>query len=387
MTQELTTQDLPTTQNLDQYMTAGELTKQARLIQDILEKVMVGPTADNPQGVHYGIVPGTKKPTLLQPGAEKICATFRLAPKYAVEDLSEPHNNFYRYRVICSLYTIRDGLFVGSACGESCSAEEKYQWEKAVCQEEWDQADPTRRRVKFKNKYQSEEIEQIQQVQRNAADLSNTILKISCKRAYVSATRSATAASDLLDVDLEDEAVADLAREQQGEQEAPKKPKAKASAAPLIPYGKHKLDPQGNPQRIDSPDVPLDYLQWMADKTAATLKEIEADPKHKRKNFKQQDQALLIALDAEILRRKTADSAAPATPGEGQTGKPIEGAGKPISDTSWAEYILMWENDWFDLYAVTKESFAINSGHELPAGKRAEFYDRMNNAINAASQK
>src|SRR3990170_2247349 len=139
MTTELATHELPATVNLDQPMTAGDLTRQALLIQEILEKVMVGPTPDNPQGVHYGIVPGTKKPTLLQPGAEKICATFRLAPKYAVEDLSEPHNNFYRYRVTCSLYTIRDGLFVGAACGEATSAEEKYQWEKAICLEEWEQ--------------------------------------------------------------------------------------------------------------------------------------------------------------------------------------------------------------------------------------------------------
>ncbi|MGH8103790.1 MAG: hypothetical protein ACREJQ_04630, partial [bacterium] len=73
MPQALVTQDLPSMTNLDYPMTVGELTKQALLIQKILDEVMVGPTPENPHGVHYGIVPGTKKPTLLQPGAEKIC--------------------------------------------------------------------------------------------------------------------------------------------------------------------------------------------------------------------------------------------------------------------------------------------------------------------------
>ncbi len=142
MTQELTTQDLPSTQNLDRPMSAGELTRQALLIQEILEKVMV-------EGVHYGIIPGTgNKKTLFQPGAEKICSTFRLAPKARVEDLSEPHNNLYRFRVAVGLYTIHSGLFVGEAVGSASSLEEKYQWEKAVCDEHWEATDPSRRRIK-----------------------------------------------------------------------------------------------------------------------------------------------------------------------------------------------------------------------------------------------
>jgi hypothetical protein len=84
MTQELT-QDLPITVDVDRPMTTGELSKQAHLIAAILDQVMV-------KDVHYGVIPGTQKPTLYQAGAEKICATFRLAPRDDVEDLSEPHN-------------------------------------------------------------------------------------------------------------------------------------------------------------------------------------------------------------------------------------------------------------------------------------------------------
>lgn len=385
---DVITQQLPVTQNLDHYMTAGDLTKQALLIQEILEKVMVGPTPDNPQGVHYGIVPGTKKPTLLQPGAEKICATFHLAPKYQVEDLSEPHNNFYRYRVACSLHTIRDGLFVGSACGESSSAEEKYQWEKAVCQEEYDQTDPTRRRIKFKKKYQSEEIEQIQQVQRNAADLSNTVLKIACKRAYVSATRSATAASDLLEVDLEEPAVADLVRQEQGEQATPTaKPKAKAKPAPSFHYGKFK------DRAITDEIIPLDYLEYMSNQIAATIQEINADPKHKRAKFKAQDTLFLAALDAEIAHRKAmqaeSDTKAPqnasqmpsqaaeVSPGEAQASKPIDSTRKPFSDSSWADFIIYCEEEAAAHYVAVKVQYKVASGHEVTGEKRFGFYDAV----------
>jgi len=375
MTQELTTQELPITQNIDHPMTAGELTKQALLVQDILEKVMV-------EDVHYGIIPGTgNKKTLYQPGAEKICSTFHLAPKYAVEDLSEPHNNFYRYRVICSLYTIRDGMFVGSACGEASTAEEKYTWQRAICQEQFDDADPGRRRKKF-----NDDGTFIQQVQRNAADLANTILKMSCKRAFVSATRGATAASDLLEVDLDEEAVAALAKEQRGEQEQPAaKPKAKAKPAPAFSYGKFKG------KLITDTEIPLDYLQFMADSAAKSID----DPA--KAKFKAQNQLFVAALDAEIASRKKTpetsakpgDSAAGTAEGDTQATSASNPAQDrvPFSEQAWAEFIRMWEDEWFDLYAITKESFKVTSGHDIPKDQRFAFYDRMNDAIAKATTK
>ena len=217
MTAELEHRDLPVAVNVDRPMTVQEIKAQQLIIQRVLDEVMV-------DGIHYGVIPGTEKPTLYQAGAEKICATFRLAPRYDVEDLSEPHNNFYRFRVKCSIHTIRDSYFVGSAVGEASSAEEKYAWERALNEAHYEATDPSRRRIKFKRKFRSDDVEMIHQVQRNAADLANTVLKMAAKRALISATRSATAASDLLDVDLEEEAVADIART---EREAEPKPKAK----------------------------------------------------------------------------------------------------------------------------------------------------------------
>src|SRR5262245_20118829 len=122
--------DLPVTQNLDRPMTVQEQTNLSITIHRILTEVMV-------KEAHYGALPGTDQPTLLQPGAEKICTASRLAPKPRVEDLSEPDNNRYRYRVHVALYTIATNLFVGEAVGECSTDEEKYQWREALSEDEW----------------------------------------------------------------------------------------------------------------------------------------------------------------------------------------------------------------------------------------------------------
>ena len=387
MTQDLQTTDLPAISDLDRPMSSGDLTRQALLIQEILDKVMV-------VDIHYGVIPGTgNKKTLYQSGAEKLCSTFHLAPKYAVEDLSEPHNNFYRYRVACSLYTIRDGNFVGSACGEATSAEEKYQWERAVCQEHWDATDPSRRRVKYKK--EGDGFSTINQVQRNAADLSNTVLKIACKRALISATRGATAASDMLEVDLDEEAVADLAKEQRADQPQAK-PKAKEQPAPTIPYGKWKVDENGQPRKITDLAIPTEYLQWMADKTAAQLQ----DPA--REKFRASDTLFVAALDGEIAKRKASQpkpaeepSKTPQNPSQAgpsdvktptQGDKPSQGeepARKPFTEKGWAEFVLYAEEEAPAEYADVKKTFKVASGHDLPKEKRITFFDMLNGLVEA----
>ena len=360
MTQELAVQDLPIATNLEQHMTAGDLTKQAQLIYEILTKVMIGPTPEHPEGIHYGIVPGTKKPTLLQPGAEKICATFKLAPKYNVEDLSEPHNNFYRYRVTCLLYTIRDGLFVGSAIGEASSAEEKFAWQRAICPEQWENEESSRRRLKYFPKGNG--FETVQQVQRNAADIANTVLKIGCKRSFISATRGATAASDLLDVDMDEPAVADMARQEQGEQAPAPKPKAKAAPAPSFAYGKHKG------QKITDPAIELNYLEFMAASYALSLD----DPA--KAKFKDQNRLFLAALDAEVASRQGKPG-----PSEAQTEKPAET--KPaMQDAPWDEFIALAAKDYALELDATVQEFKSEPIHLNPVDRWA-FFERVNTLV------
>src|SRR5688572_15251827 len=51
-------------------------------VRRIQLELLVGPTPDAPEGEDYGVIPGTKKPTLLKPGAEKICNVYGLVPSF-----------------------------------------------------------------------------------------------------------------------------------------------------------------------------------------------------------------------------------------------------------------------------------------------------------------
>src|ERR1043166_7373613 len=59
-------------------LSAQEIKAQVQLIQEVMQAVMQ-------EGFHYGTLPGTDRPSLLKPGAEKLTHTFRLAPLLNVE--------------------------------------------------------------------------------------------------------------------------------------------------------------------------------------------------------------------------------------------------------------------------------------------------------------
>jgi hypothetical protein len=79
------------------------------------------------EDVHYGVIPGTQKPTLLKPGAEKLLLTFRLAPQYEVLS-SHEENGFLAYTVRCTLTHITSGNVIASGIGTCNSRENKYRW-------------------------------------------------------------------------------------------------------------------------------------------------------------------------------------------------------------------------------------------------------------------
>ncbi len=173
-------------------LTAADVRAQVNLMQDVMAEVMR-------DGTHYGTIPGTKSKSLYKAGAEKLMATFRLAAKPEVEDLSA-HGEI-AYRVTVNLLSA-NGSFIGAGIGECSSAEDKYSWRAAICDEEFDATPENRRRLKF-SKYQGK-VEKKKQVRTNPADVANTILKMAKKRAQVDAVITATAASDIFTQDIED---------------------------------------------------------------------------------------------------------------------------------------------------------------------------------------
>jgi len=175
-------------------LTAVQVKAQVQLIQEVMAAVMV-------PKVHYGVIPGTQKPTLYKPGSEKILSTFRIAayPK-EIEDLSGPDE--IRYRVKVHGLSMDDGRLIGVGIGECSSSETKYKWRKPVCDEEFDETPEDRKRKVWK-KY-NQQTSQQKQVRMDPSDVANTILKMAKKRAQIDLTLTATGASDVFDQDLED---------------------------------------------------------------------------------------------------------------------------------------------------------------------------------------
>lgn len=126
--------------------------------------------------VDFGIIPGTKKPTLLKPGAEKLCQLFSLRPKLelisSTQDWTGQQHGLdfplfsFHYRVsLC-----RHGELLAEGEGVCSSAEYKYR----------------------------------KQGQQGIFNSQNTICKMAQKRALVAAVLVACGASEFFTQDMED---------------------------------------------------------------------------------------------------------------------------------------------------------------------------------------
>jgi len=197
-------------------LTPEQIIKQVQKIQTMLKEVMI-------KDQHFGIIPGCgNKPSLLKPGAEKLCMLFRLAPQYEViqTDLPGDHRE---YKVITRLYHIPTGNFVGAGVGCCSTKESKYRYRNAsrvcpVCGGEYIIqgkkeygggwlcfAKKGGCGAKFNDGDPVIEKQVVGQIENeDPADLYNTCFKMAKKRSHVDATLTATAASDIFAQDLED---------------------------------------------------------------------------------------------------------------------------------------------------------------------------------------
>ncbi len=189
-------------------MAVEDVTDQVALIQRVMQAAMK-------EGEHYGTIPGTQKPTLLKPGAEKLCLTFRFDPEYEVESARE--KDFIAHTVRCTLSYIPTGQRVASGFGACNSREEKYKWrtvatDEPVPKDYWAARTngdiETMREILGADGSTKKKDGQWFIARRmqndNPWELDNTILKMACKRALVAAVLNATAASDIFTQDLED---------------------------------------------------------------------------------------------------------------------------------------------------------------------------------------
>ena len=184
----------PQDQRLQLPQTAGDVKAHIQLIQQVMAESMI-------RDVHYGIIPGTQRPTLYKAGANLLLTTFRISVLPDVHDLSTADE--IRYRVHAQGVHIGSGHVIGIGIGECSTTEEKYRWRDAVCQEEFDQTPENRRRTKFARGQNRSHYTRIQ-VRTVPADLANTVLKMAKKRAETDLCLTALACSDVFAQDLED---------------------------------------------------------------------------------------------------------------------------------------------------------------------------------------
>ena len=207
--------------SLPMELTVEEVVAQIQKIQLVMEKAMI---RDDPaKGIvgHYGVIPGTNKPTLLKPGAEKLCLLFRLAPEY--ESVERYDGDHLTIKSKCTLYHIVTGLRLGSGEGSCSTKESKYAYRKGarVCPECGKEAIIKGKAefgggwLCFKKKdgcgmkwpdgateIESQNADRV--ANEDLADQYNTVLKMSNKRSLVAAVLNVTAASDIFTQDLED---------------------------------------------------------------------------------------------------------------------------------------------------------------------------------------
>lgn len=144
----------------------------------------------------YGIIPGTAKPTLLKPGAEKICMLFGLTPKYEfLQNVEDYNNNFFSYSFKCSLS--KNENVVAEGVGSCNSKEKRYRYLLVNNINSNYSGESEKVQDKYGNvKYRIENIEIFNYV--------NTILKMAKKRAFVDAILQVASLSEMFTQDLED---------------------------------------------------------------------------------------------------------------------------------------------------------------------------------------
>lgn len=190
----------------------------------------------------FGIIPGTNnKPTLLKPGAEKLCALFGLSADFEEHKSVEDWDRGLFYYAFKAKLLDRHGRVVGSGIGSCNSREKKYRWRNAerVCPE---CKQPSIRRSSFppKNNPRGEPgwychskaggcgrsfapddqrilSQQGGKVENTETfDLVNTIQKLAQKRALIAAVLVVTNASEFFTQD-QDDLIAPAARDDDAE--------------------------------------------------------------------------------------------------------------------------------------------------------------------------
>jgi len=174
------------------------------------------------ENVHYGkSFPGDTKKNLLKPGADKLMFMFRFRPDFE-QEIKELPNGHREIITHCKVFHIESGNKIAEGVGSASTMESKFRYRNAgrkcpecgketIKESKFDEggfycfAKIGGCGAKFSKDDPSITSQQVGKMENpDIADCYNTILKISKKRAYVDATITATAASDIFTQNLEE---------------------------------------------------------------------------------------------------------------------------------------------------------------------------------------
>ena len=194
-----------------------EDTEQRALLATYVNRHMV-------RAVDYGVIPGTQKPTLLKPGAEKLTDLFRCTPTFElIEKLEDWDRGLFHYTFRVRIASRDAGTVLAEGFGSANSREGRYRWRNAgrkcpacgketiikgkeeygggwVCFEKKGGC-----RAKFKDGDAAIEGQESGKVENDDIyTLVNTILKMAKKRALVDGAIALARCSDIFTQDVED---------------------------------------------------------------------------------------------------------------------------------------------------------------------------------------
>lgn len=186
-----------------------------QLVRDVANKIFE-------EDVHYGVIPGTKKMSLLKPGAEVLCDAFRLAPILSPAERIDLPGGHREWVSKCALRHIETGEVYAESSGSCSSMESKYRYRNAdrTCPHCGKpaiikgKAEYGGGHLCFRNKggcgakFADNDPQIVGQASGkienpDVADQFNTVLKMAEKRSFVSATIFACKCSDMFTQDME----------------------------------------------------------------------------------------------------------------------------------------------------------------------------------------
>jgi hypothetical protein len=148
----------------------------------------------------YGIITGTPKPSLWQPGAQKLCELYGLAHDFLdIETVQVWDQGFFAYRKRCVLTLRRNGVFVGAGIGSCNSREDRYAWrwmDSKKIPSNIEKKGLVSREGKYGTQYRVPNPD--------IYSLVNTIEKMAAKRALVHAVIGVTRSAAIFTQDVED---------------------------------------------------------------------------------------------------------------------------------------------------------------------------------------